>query len=785
MTFVLETLLPAAPAAVPAHSQRWLHLAVSRIAWLGALILWQWAALALSGTGSAWAADAAGRDPVAGSAPVSFQRDVMAVLSKAGCNMGACHGNLNGKGGFKLSLRGENPVADYEALVRGEGQRRIDLLDPDESLILQKASGRVVHQGGLRFRRDSLLYRILRDWIAAGAAGPRDDEPPLVRLEVTPQEAIVVEPQDHVPLAVIAVFADGTRRDVTALACFEPTTRSVQVSSEGVVVRSELGQATVLVRYLTQQVPVRLAFLPQRPGFRFQAPPPVNYIDELVFAQLARLQIIPAPVCDDTTFLRRAYLDAIGLPPTAEQARQFLADPSPDKRARLIDDLLARPEFAEHWALKWSDVLRNEEKVLDARGVDAFFDWICASIAGDKPLDQFTRELVTGLGSTYANPAANYYRANRDPLTRGETTARLFLGVRLQCARCHNHPYDRWTQDDYYGWVAIFSRIDYQILSNQRRDRLDKHEFNGEQVVFVRDEGDLTNPRTGLPAEPQFLGGQTLPIHPHEDRLQPLADWMASPHNAMFVKTQANFIWYHVMRRGLVEPIDDFRPTNPPSNPALLDALAADLVAGGMRLKPLVRTIMNSRTYQLSSEPNETNIDDEGNFSRAVVRRLPAETLLDAQCTVLGVWPKFAGYPEGTRAGQVRGVERVRRRDGGLTAADRFLRTFGKPERLLACECERSNETTLKQALTLLGDEGLDALLRSEDNRLAHLVRSGRPAAEILDELYWAALSRPPTAEEQTAGLALLATSDESERLAGLQDLAWALLNSKEFIFRH
>lgn len=717
--------------------------------------------------------------------PVRFQRDVMAVLSKAGCNMGACHGNLNGKGGFKLSLRGEDPASDYAALVRGEGQRRIDVLQPDESLILQKASGRVVHQGGLRFRRDSLLYRLVRDWIAAGAPGPDASDVPVVRLEVSPRQAIVEDPQQQVPLSVVAVFADGRRRDVTALACYEPTTRTVEVTPEGVVLRQSLGQATVLVRYLDQQVPVQLAFLPQRPGFRFQAPPPVNEIDALVFAQLAQLHILPSPVCDDTTFLRRAYLDAIGLPPTAEEARRFLADPLPDKRARLIDELLARPEFAEHWALKWSDVLRNEEKVLDARGVDAFFDWIRASVAADKPLDQFVRELVTGLGSTYANPAANYYRANRDPLTRGETTARLFLGVRLQCARCHNHPYDRWTQDDYYGWSAIFSRIDYQILANTRRDRLDKHEFNGEQVVFVRDEGELTNPRTGLPAEPRLLGGALLPIHPHEDRLQPLADWLVSPHNALFVKTQANFIWYHVMRRGLVEPIDDFRPTNPPSNPALLDALATHLVAGGMRLKPLVRMIMNSRTYQLASEPNETNQDDESQFARAVVRRLPAETLLDAQCVVLDVWPKFAGYPEGTRAGQVRGVERVRRRDGGQTAADRFLRTFGKPERLLACECERSQETTLKQALTLIGDEGLDALLRSDDNRLARLVRSGRPAAEVLDELYWAALSRPPTAAEQAAGLALLATEDAAERLAGLQDLAWALLNSKEFLFRH
>lgn len=756
---------------LPGSLSRWLILC-------GLLTLW--------GTAPHEAALAAAKEQSGASPqPVSFSRDVMAVLSKAGCNMGACHGNLNGKGGFKLSLRGEDPAADYAALVRGDHQRRIDLLDPEASLILQKATARVVHQGGLRFSRESLLYEILRAWIAAGAPGPEVGEPPLVRLEVTPRQAILVEPQDRVPLSVTAIFADGQRRDVTALACYEPTTRTVEVTSEGEVLRQALGPATVLVRYLEAQVPVRLAFLPSRPGFAFRAPPPVNYIDELVFSQLARLQMRPSDVCDDVTFLRRASLDAIGLPPTAEEARRFLADTSPDKRARLIDELLARPEFAEHWALKWSDVLRNEEKVLDARGVDTFFQWIRDAVAADMPLDRFARALVTGLGSTYDNPAANYYRANRDPLTRGETTARLFLGVRLQCARCHNHPYDRWTQDDYYGWAAIFSRIDYQILANQRRDRLDKHEFNGEQVVFVRDEGDLTNPRTGLPAEPRLLGGQLLPIHPHEDRLQPLADWLTSPHNAMFLQSQANFIWYHVMRRGLVEPIDDFRPTNPPSNPALLEALADDLAASGLRLKHLVRTIMLSRTYQLASEPNETNQDDESQFSRAVVRRLPAETLLDAQCVVLGVWPKFAGYPEGTRAGQVRGVERVRRRDGGPTAADRFLRTFGKPERLLACECERSNETTLKQAFTLIGDEGLDELLRHEHNRLAQLVRGGLPPEELVRELYWSALSRPPTEAELSAALPLVSSEDTVQRLEGLQDLAWALLNSKEFIFRH
>jgi len=536
---------------------------------------------------------------------------------------------------------------------------------------------------------------------------------------------------------------------------------------------------------LNKQLPVRLAFLPAQPDFAWQAPEARNYIDRLVFQQLRKLRMNPSPACDDTTFLRRAYLDAIGLLPTAAAARAFAADDSPDKRAAVIDDLLARPEFAEHWAMKWADVLRNEEKVLDAKGVDLFFGWIRDWIAAGKPMDEFARELVTGEGSTYENPPANFYRANRDPMTRGETAARLFLGVRLQCARCHNHPYDVWTQDDYYNWAAVFSRIDYQILANQRRDRLDKHEFNGEQVVTIKHEGEVTNARTGLDAEPRFLGGYSPALHPIDNRLTPLADWLATRDNELFVKSQVNFVWYHLLGRGLVEPIDDFRVTNPATNPALLDALARDYAGGGFNLHSMVRTIMNSRTYQLSAEPNASNGEDEGNFSRAIVRRLPAETLLDAQCTVLDASAAFSGYPDGTRAGQVRGVQRGRSRENrNGSAADRFLKTFGKPERLLACECERSNETTLKQAFTLIGDEGLNGLLAKDNNRLARLAEAGGSAEQAVEEIYWAALSRAPTPDELAAGESLV-TSAGDKRFAALQDLAWAILNSKEFVFRH
>ncbi|HEX5104376.1 MAG TPA: DUF1549 and DUF1553 domain-containing protein, partial [Pirellulaceae bacterium] len=709
---------------------------------------------------------------------ISFDRDVMAVLSKAGCNMGACHGNLNGKGGFKLSLRGQDSAADFESLVRGADQRRVNLLDPAASLILQKPTGQAVHQGGLRFKRDSLEYQILADWIAAGAPLPNAKSPRLKRLEVKPPSAVLIEPVGEVQLMVTAYFSDGTQQDVTPLACYEATSRSVSIGAGGLVTCDQLGETTVLVRFLNQQLAVQLAFLPANPQFSFRSPQQAGSIDELVFAKLQTLRTNPSALADDTTFIRRATLDATGLLPTADEARDFVADVSPDKRERLIEQLLARPEFAEHWALKWSDLLRNEEKVLDSKGVDLFYTWIRDWIAANRPMDEFVRELVAARGSTYDNPPANFYRANRDPLTRGETAARLFLGVRLQCARCHNHPYDSWTQDDYYNWAAVFGRIDYQILANKRRDRLDKHEFNGEQVVLIKDAGEVQNPRTGGDAQPTFLGGYSPPLHPAEDRLPPLADWLAAADNGQFVRAQVNFVWYHLLGRGLVEPIDDFRVTNPPSNPALLDFLATDYASCGFDLQRMVRTIMTSRTYQLSAEPNETNAADEANFSRAIVRRLPAETLLDAQFQAVGAVLEFNGYPVGTRAGQVKGTIRVRSRDKRPASADRFLKTFGKPERLLACECERSNETTLKQAFTLIGDEGLNELLDDDDNRLAGLARSELPASEIVADLYWSALSRAPTSEELAAGESLLQSADD--RFVALRDLAWALLNSKE-----
>jgi hypothetical protein len=714
----------------------------------------------------------------------SFDHDVMAVLSKAGCNMGACHGNATGKGGLKLSLRGQDPGDDYDVLVRDHLGRRVNVLEPQASLMLQKPAGVLAHQGGVRFAKDSPEYRILEDWIAAGALRRSSESPQLTRIEVAPSQAVVCfEPESSVQLQVTAHYEDGSTRDVTSLAVYETSNLGATVDHDGSVERRTFGETTVLIRFLDKQQAVRVAFAPAAPDFVWQAPPERNYVDQHIFAKLQRLKINPSPVAEDRVLVRRAYLDALGILPTADEARAFVSDTRPDKRERLIDALLERPEFAEHWALKWSDLLRNEEKTLDPKGVEVFYHWIRRSIAENKPLDQFVRELVASRGSTYENPPANFYRANRDPTTRAETAARLFLGVRLACARCHNHPFDQWTQDDYYSWSALFARVDYKVVENERKDKLDSHEFKGDQIVLIKDEGEVKNARTNKTAQPKFLGAKTPKFEAKDDRLVPLAEWLTSADNRLFVASQVNFVWYHLMGRGLVEPIDDVRATNPPSHPELMDALGQDFAASGFNLRHLVRIIMLSQTYALDALPNQSNASDEVNYSHALVRRLPAEKLLDAQCQVLDVPAEFVGHERGMRAGQLPGIRTASERRTRPEEGDRFLKTFGKPERLLACECERSNETTLKQALVLIGGEGLQARLTSPNSRLAAWAKSDLPASKLMDELYWTALQRSPTTEEYEVGVALL-DGDEATRLVGLQDLAWALLNAKEFVFR-
>lgn len=711
----------------------------------------------------------------------SFRRDVMQVLSKAGCNAGACHGNANGKGGFKLSLRGEDPATDHRALTAELGGRRINTFEPAQSLILLKATTGLAHEGGRRFQTNDWEYRSLQRWIAAGAEDDAGRTPPLVALEVTPGHRVVVEPEARLQLQATAVFADGSRRDVTREAVYEPAAPTVRASAGGTLEPVVQGESVVLARYLSRQVPVRVAFIPARPGYRWTGPRPVNFVDRHLFARWRELRMNPAADCGDRVFLRRVHLDLLGALPTGAEARAFAGDRRPDKRARLVDDLLERPEFADFWALKWGDLLRLEERALDRKGLDSFHRWIRDSLATGKPMDQFARELVAARGSTYAHPPANFYRANRTPVDRALTVAQVFLGTRLHCAQCHNHPFDRWSQEDYHDWAAVFARIQFKVLRNDRRDENDSHEFKGEQVVYLAARGEVENPRTGRPARPRWLGETHSPAAPAPgkgDELDALAAWITR--HPDFARVLVNRAWFHLMGRGLVDPVDDFRATNPPSHPALLEELAGDFVRHHHDLRHLLRRILLSATYQRASEPHPGNPDDDTLYTHALVRRLGAEVLLDIQHQAAGVVPHLRGYPEGVRAIQQPGAAPTR--EARKNGVDRFLETFGKPPRLLTCECERSADTTMAQAFQLISGGPLQDLIRHPRNRLATLLASGGSDREILDDLFWSVLSRPPAEEERAA---LLRHLGQGDRRAALEDLLWSLLNAKEFILRN
>jgi hypothetical protein len=707
---------------------------------------------------------------------VSFRNDVMAVLSKAGCNAGTCHGNKNGKGGFKLSLRGENPEQDYHSLTRDIFSRRIDPVEPQASLVLLKPTTTVAHEGGQRFKPDSLEYAILKQWIAARMPNDLEKAPVLKRIEVSPAEEVLLEPAREVQLQVRAEFSDGTSRDITPLAVYEAATPLVEISSNGRVQGKGAGESTVLVRYLDRQEPVRLAFVPARPDFKWQKVAAHNYIDEHVFAKLKLLRMNPSELGSDTVYVRRAYLDLLSILPSADEAQAFLQDKSRNKRARLIDRLLERPEHADFWTLKWADLLRVEAHSLDHKGVQNFHHWIRQSVAENKPLDQFAREILFARGSTYRNPAANYYRPNRDPASRAKAAAQVFLGTRLQCAECHNHPHERWTQDDYYDWAAVFARVKYKVLENKREIGSDEHEWKGEQVVFPARVGALKNLRTGKDALPRFLGHSSAA----SPELDALAVWLTT--NTAFARVQVNRIWYHFMGRGLVDPPDDFRATNPASHPELLDALAADFVKHKFDVRYLIRLIMNSRTYQLSSEPNDTNADDAVNYSHAIVRRLGAEQLLDCQSQVAGVPLKFNGYPRGMRAAQLPGVRPEAKGQRRANQLDRFLELFGKPPRLLTTDTERSCECNMGQAFQLISGPAVNEMLSEKENRITRLIAANKLNREILDELYWTALMRAPSDKE--LGDLLSRVDGATDRRAAFEDVLWGLLNCREFVFR-
>ncbi len=705
----------------------------------------------------------------------SFRDDVVPLLSKAGCNMGACHGNLSGKGGFRLSLRGEDPEFDYLALTRDQLGRRVDVLRPESSLIVRKPTGVVAHEGGRRFGRDSIECARLLDWIAAGAC---DDGPAAARvtgLRVFPADQVNAPGQISQQLVVTATFADGTIRDVTRQASYDlsdPT--RFDVSVDGRIQARGPGEAAVAIRYRDGRATSRLAFPADRPGFVWRGGEGEHPVDRAVYRKLRALRINPSPAADDVVFIRRAYLDAIGRLPDPAEVQAFLADTGADRRGRLVDRLVERPEFADFWALKWADLLRNEEKTMGDKGAWVFQRWLRDQFARDVPLDAMVRRIITGVGSTWQNPPSSFYRTNREATTAAESVAQVFLGIRIQCARCHNHPFDVWTQDDYYGLAAFFSNVARKDLDVARKDNLDKHEINGDEIIYLDGPPGMIHPRTGVRLAPTVLHGRPKAggLANGDNALAGLADWLTRD-NRQFDRNLANRVWYHLLGRGIVEPVDDFRDSNPPSNPALLEAVTAQFVAGGRRLRPTVAWIMKSRVYQAGAAPEATNRDDEANFSHAAVRLLPAEVLLDAVSQVLEVPERFRRAPGTLRAGQLPGV-------GGDVP---FLKTFGKPERLLTCECERSDAITLAQAFQMINGPTIRRKLDSNENRVARLMNAKADDRAILEELYLAALAREPNAVERAAAARYLGRT--SDRRAAWEDITWALLNSKEFLLRH
>jgi hypothetical protein len=703
--------------------------------------------------------------------PISFRHQMVAALSVGGCNAGACHGTPSGKNGFRLSLRGYDPAADYLQVTRDVLGRRTDRLDIEASLILNKALGRVPHEGGQRFPSSSPPAQIFRAWLAEGLQDDPRNLPPLKGTEVLPGSRVLKQPARWQQLAVRARFADGGVRDVTRLSVFSSSDPAIaSVTPTGLVEFEQSGEVAILCRYLDGMHSVRLTYLEPRPGFRGSKPPESSYIDTHVFAKLRMLSIAPSDRCSDQEFVRRAYLDLCGILPMAEETRKFLADSARGKRAKLIDALLDRPEYADFWTLKWSDVLRSNRKTIQVKGTHVYQKWLHDHIERNTPFDQVVRELLTATGNTYANPPANYYRVARDPQSLAETTAQLFFGIRMQCAKCHNHPFERWTQDDYYSMAAFFARV------KQKKDPTDpgaKPKTPGAELIYSDRTGEVIQPRTGKVMPPKFMGGPVAVVPPGQDRRGVLADWLTGPKNPFFAKSIVNRVWFHLNGRGIVDPVDDFRDSNPSANDALLDALAEDFVAHQFDVKELIRVIMNSRTYQLTTETNEFNKDDNKYFSHAVTKLLTAEQLLDAICTVTDVPEKYAGLPLGTRAVQLP--------DGEVNHV--FLKTFGQPGRELACECEREGESNLAQALQLINGPTINEKLRNPNNRLGKLLTNATPEVDMLHELYLTTVSRLPGESEIKAAQDHI--HHNADKRKAWEDVLWALLNSKEFLFRH
>jgi hypothetical protein len=686
---------------------------------------------------------------------LDFPTRILPILTKAGCNAGACHGAAVGQGGFRLSLLGYDPEKDYEIITREFSGRRIDPAAPEESLFLRKPTRQIDHDGGRRIKKDSDAYQLLVRWIAAGVPYG----PPALRvtgIEVAPKDLLLETTNQTVALRVRAFLSDGTREDVTALALYTSNDDAVaEVNGAGVVTTRDRGLTGIMVRYSGQVAAARVGVPFSNAAVKAADFQPQNFIDEKILAELRRLRIPPSALSDDAEFLRRVGLDVIGCLPSPDEVRAFLREsPSPAKRQRVIDALLKRDEFVDFWTMKFADLLLMSGKRGSEAATQTYHTWLREQIANNRPFDEIARELITAVGEISKVGPANFLTLASDPRDLGEHASTIFLGTQIACARCHAHPYAKWTQDDYHRFAAFFARVSQES-----------------GLVRVRDQGEVEHPKTGKSLRPTPLGGVAPIEAASRDRRIALADWLTSANNPLFAQAIVNRIWQHLLGRGLAEPVDDLRPTNPPANPELMEALAADFAAHGYDVRRLIRMIVSSRTYQLSSRANEINRRDDRFFSRAYLKPLAAQVLADAIAQASGVPEEFAGYPAGTRAVQLIGSQ----------TPSFALDVFGRCSRERACESSGRSGGGLAQALHLINGSTVNGKLRN--GFLTAALAGARADAELIDELYLRTLSRPADQPEIARWKTMLA--DPAERAEVAEDLLWALLNSREFAFNH
>ncbi len=700
--------------------------------------------------------------------PYSFRHEVMPVLSKGGCNMGACHGYSLGKNGFKLSLRGGEAVQDYQAVFGDQFGRRVNLVKPSESLLLSKPLGDVPHRGGIRLSKGSLSQKILQTWIEQGAKSDFEEKAEIDFVRIFP-ERFVIEPGQSHRLQLIAHYTDGTTRDVTKLAIFNVNTDGVaEVTDVGHVTAQGLGESAVVARFERKFAAARLIVLNRKPDFKPTPVPTEHFIDQHVVAKLNDLKVTPSELSSDDEFLRRVSIDLIGLQPTAEEVRKFLADADPAKRTKAIDALFARPEFVDHWSLKWGDLLQNSRVRLNEPAMYGFREWIRGAVASNMPLDEMTRQLLTSKGGAADNPAGAYYLISKDTNDTLERVAEVFCGVRMLCARCHTHPMENWTQEDYYGLASFFNQV------APKNDPRMVGIPNARSVSLQLAAGFATNPRSGQAQPPRFLGGIQPPVSTGSDRRVQFATWLTASDNPMFGRSLANRFWSYFFSRGIIDPVDDLRTTNPPINPELLDALTKDFIEHRFDVRHLMRRIVTSQTYQRSSVANDSNRHDTQNFSHSIPRRVSAEALLDSLVQATGVRENFGGAPAGFSAAQLPDAE----------INSDFLALFGKPQRAEACECERDGDSNMLQALHLINGQSILRRVTDPNGRVAQLLKQNPPLPEdqLIEDLYLWSLARRPTAKEIELAKKHFATYGDQQRADATQDLMWSLLNSRDFL---